>query len=131
MLAWQVWVARHALKAQTRANELQVFTTMNATFLELISVFKEHINERDILVSDLEPEERRAIDRWFYLASSEYVMYKEQVINPTLANQWIKGIELAASRKVFVERWCETASKFTLDEGFREFFEKSRGRSLP
>ena len=29
LLIWQVWLARDALKAQTRANELEAFSCMN------------------------------------------------------------------------------------------------------
>ena len=129
LLAWQVWVARHALKAQTRTSELQVFTTMNMKFLELISEFKEHINEPRISEADLDPVERRAMDRWFYLASLEYVLHKEGVISASLGDHWIKGIRSAAKKNVFAERWNSTASKFTLDEDFRKFFEMESKKS--
>jgi hypothetical protein len=125
LLAWQVWLARHALKAQARANELEAFSTMNMKFLDIMERFDEHINDPNTKEEDLSPEERRAIDRYFYLANMEYILYKEKVIDDKLSAQWIRGIKSAANRKPFVERWNSTASKFTLDEEFRSFFVKN------
>ncbi len=45
LLAWQVWLARHALKAQARANELEAFSSMNMKFLDIVEKFDEHIND--------------------------------------------------------------------------------------
>ena len=125
LLAWQVWLARHALKAQARANELEAFSSMNMKFLDIVEKFEEHINDPNTREVDLSPKEKRAIDRYFYLANMEYILYKEKVIDDKLSAQWIRGIKSAASRKPFVDRWKSTASKFKLDEEFRSFFEKN------
>ncbi len=125
LLIWQVWLARDALKAQTRANELEAFSCMNMKFLDIVERFGEHINDPNTREKDLSPEERRAIDRYFYLANMEYILCKEKVIDDKLSAQWIRGIMSAAKRKPFVDRWNSTASKFTLDERFHSFFENN------
>lgn len=123
-VAWQIWLATVALRTQKRATDLQIYIDLNTQFLQISSKFREHINDPNITLSQLEPEERRAIDNWFYLASMEYVLYREG-LSETLSRQWLGGIRSAASRKVFVERWRSTASKFTVDDGFRAFFEEA------
>ena len=125
LLVRQVQLARHALKLQVRSTELEAFIDVNIKFLELTEKFGEHINDLNICERELTPEERRAIDRYFYLANMEYILYKEKVISESLSTQWLRGIESSATRPVFVERWRSTASKFTLDNDFCNFFEKS------
>jgi hypothetical protein len=125
LLAWQVWVARHALKAQTRANELQAYTALNLQFLELIKSFGERVNDPNAREADLGSDERRALDNWFYLANIEFILLKEKAISDALGQQWLRGIRSASKRRIFQERWQSTASKFSLDEDFRALFESA------
>ena len=78
LLAWQVWLARHALRAQARANELEVFSTMNMKFLDIVERFGEHINDPNTREEDLSPEEKRAIDRCQMFLSGKYGIYSLQ-----------------------------------------------------
>jgi hypothetical protein len=112
-----------AVKAQTRAAELQVYTDLNLKFLDIISHFSERINRSGITENDLTEQERRAIDRWFYLANMEYVVYNKRLMDDALLKQWIDGINSAAARPIILERWRSTASKFRLDPEFRNIFE--------
>jgi len=114
-----------AVRAQTRATELARFTHFNMKFLDIAERFEEHINEPDIKLDKLSPLEKRAIDRYFYLASMEFILQKEKLISKNLAELWLKGIRSAARRPAFAERWERTASKFTVDEDFRVFFDSS------
>lgn len=112
-----------ALQAQTRATELDAFTTFNMRFLDIAEKFEEHINDESITEQQLSASERRAIDRYFYLASMEFTLHKEGIVSEKLSTQWLRGIKKAAKRRPFIERWNSTARKFTLDEDFRKFFE--------
>ena len=114
-----------ALQAQNRATQLEAFTHFNMKFLDIAEKFDEHINDENIGEQQLSPSERRAIDRYFYLASMEFNLYKEKIVDEKLCDQWIRGIRRAAKRKPFVERWHSTAKRFTLNEDFRQFFESS------
>lgn len=114
-----------ALGAQVTANELNAYLTFNMRFLDIVEQFEKHIQNRKTRESDLSPKEQRAIDRYFYLANAEWILYSNKLINPNLAEQWVKGIQSAANRQAFIDRWRSTASHFTLDDGFREFFEAS------
>jgi len=114
-----------ALQAQNRATQLEAFTNFNIKFLDIAEKFEEHINDEHVGEKELSPSEKRAIDRYFYLASMEFTLYKEKLIDENLWDQWLRGIRSAAKRKAFVERWHSTATRFTLNEDFRQFFESS------
>lgn len=124
VLAWQVYESRKATKVQTMSNELQSYTVMNLEFLNIISCLGEHINDPKTRESDLSHDEKRAIDRYFYLANMEYILYKQNIIGKKMADQWIRGISSAVKKQPFVDRWNSTASKFSLDDDFRKFLEQ-------
>lgn len=114
-----------AIDVQAKAISAQLYTSMNIEFLNIISNFKENINQPNSHESDFEEEEKRALDRYFYLANMEYILYKLKVIDEEMANQWLRGIESSAKKTPFVERWKSTASKFALDKEFQDFFERA------
>jgi hypothetical protein len=122
VLAWQVRVA-------ARTAELQIYADMNLQFLDLISHFSENINKDGASLGDLTEQERRALDRWFYLANMEFVVYNKKLMDSSLLTQWAEGIAAAAKKPIFLERWNTTASKFRLDQGFRNIFEEAERRS--
>ena len=113
------------LRAQARATELEAFTSFNMKFLDIAGNFEEHINYEDTGEQQLSTVEKRAIDRYFYLASMEFTLHREKIVNEQLSSQWLRGIKSTAKKKAFVERWNSTAQKFTLDEEFRRFFESN------
>jgi len=131
LLAWQLWLTRKVLKAQVRAVEIQAYTSLNLEFLEIISPFREDINQPDIREKHLRPDEKRSIDRYFYLANMEYVLYKEGVVDKAIAAHWIRGMKGAAKRSAFVDRWNSTCSKFSLDDDFRAFFHEQITKEEP
>jgi hypothetical protein len=122
VLAWQVRVA-------ARTAELQIYADLNLQFLDFISHLSENINKEGVSLSDLTEQERRALDRWFYLANMEYVVYNKRLLDSSLLTQWAEGIAAAAKKPIFLERWNTTASKFRLDPGFRNLFEEAERRS--
>ncbi|MHC2275315.1 hypothetical protein ACVME8_001926 [Bradyrhizobium diazoefficiens] len=128
LLVWQVRVSGAAVKAQTRAAELQIYADLNLKFLEIVSHFGEHINKPGLKEEELTAEERRALDRWFYLASMEYAVYNRRLMDDALLSDWVRGIQSAAQKPIFVERFRSTASNFRLDPGFRKIFEDAAGR---
>lgn len=124
LLAWQLWLTRKALQTQIRANEVQTYMSLNSEFLEIISSFSSDINNPNLRENDLTDDERRAIDRYFYLANMEFILYKQGVVDDRLASQWIRGWKSVAKKTVFVDRWKSTALNFSLDEEFKKFFEQ-------
>ena len=102
-----------------------MYVSLTLEFLNTVSLFQEHINFPDTKEADLSSEERRAVDRYFYFSNLEYVLIKHGTVDPSMVAQWLRGIKSSARKRCLVERWQSTASKFTLDEGFREFFEQA------
>lgn len=125
VLAWQSWFCRKAVKAQTRAIEVQAYTTLNNEFLSIISEFKETINDPNTREVDLTPDERRALDRYFYLANTEFILIKEGVVDARMGEYWKRSIESAAKKAAFRDRWRSHASKYSLDQRFKVFFESA------
>jgi len=121
-LAKQVKDGKKAVEAQTKATEIDTYVTINLEFLDTISNFKEHINNPEIKLADLSMEEIRTIDRYFYLCNIEYILIEDKIIKDNLAEHWLKGIKSAAKRKPFVERWQSSASKYSLNKNFTDFF---------
>ena len=95
----------------------------NSEFLSIISTFSSDINDPNTGEDELTDTEKRAIDRYFYLANMEYILYKEGVVNERLAQQWRRGWKSVARKKTFVDRWESTASQFSFDADFKHFFE--------
>jgi hypothetical protein len=125
-LAIGLWLSKSTLKAQTRAIEIQAYTNLNGVFFDIISNFSEKINDPDTCEKDLTPQERRALDRYFYLANMEYILIMEGVVDKGVGDQWKRGIKSAALKPVFAERWKTCASKFfSFDPEFSEFFEQA------
>ncbi len=129
LLVWQVRLSGAAVRAQTRAAELQIYADLNLEFLDIISHLGDHINKEGVSISELTEEERRALDRWFYLANMEFVVYNKKLLDDALLKQWADGITSASTKPIFLERWRTTASKFRLDPGFRKLFEQAAERA--
>jgi hypothetical protein len=55
----------------------------------------------------------------------EYILAQQNAVDKRVANQWLRGIKSSTKKRAIVERWRSTASKFTLDEGFKEFYEQA------
>ena len=100
-------------------------------FLQILSPFREDINQPDIREKHLRPDEKRSIDRYFYLANMEYVLCKEGVVDKGIADHWIRGMMGAARKPAFVDRWNSTCSNFSLDEDFRVFFHEQISKEEP
>lgn len=129
LLVWQVRLSGAAVRAQTRAAELQIYADLNLEFLDIISHFGERINDEGASLNDLTEQERRAIDRWFYLANMEYVVYNKKLLDDALLTQWADGIASATRKPIFLERWRTTASNFRVDPGFKKIFDQAAERS--
>jgi hypothetical protein len=114
-LIYQLRLSRKALKAQVSAIEAEVYTSLNSEFFNIIESFDD-INKPGITLSELTKKETRAIDRYFYLANTEYILIQQGIIkNEEFVNHWISGIKASIKRKPFLERWETVASSFTLN----------------
>lgn len=114
-----------AIKSQIDAIETETFVSINLEFLNNISKFKPHINDPQTELQDLSEEEKRAIDKYFYLSNIEFTLVEKGTITKALADHWLKGIKSAAKRKPFVERWEMVCRKFALNENFVTYFDKA------
>jgi len=94
-----------AINSQIEAIETETYVSINLEFLNNISKFKPHINDPKTELRDLSEEEKRAIDKYFYLSNIEFTLIEKGTITKNLADHWLKGIKSAAKRKPFVERW--------------------------
>ena len=76
--------------------------------LQLIADW-EHINKPGVSVTELTEQERRALDRWFYLANMEYILIDNKQVSDGLGSEMIARMKSAATKGVFKERWDKTA----------------------
>lgn len=130
VLAWQVKLSGDNVRAQTRTAELQIFADLNLKFLDVISQFSENINKKGVKLHELTEQERRALDRWFYLANMEYMVSNKKLMDGALLTLWSEGIAAAAKKPIFLERWRTTASNFRTDPGFRKIFDDAAAAEI-
>ena len=121
-VAIQFLEQRKAVKAQTKATEIETYVSIDLELLNTINNFKDHINNPEIKLADLNPEEIRIIDKYFYLANIEYIMILEKTVRGELADHWIRGLKSSAKRTPFIERWEQSANKYALNEKFTNFY---------
>ena len=114
-----------AIKSQIEAIETETYVSINLEFLNNISKFRPHINDSKTELKDLSEEEKRAIDKYFYLSNIEFILIEKGTITKNLSDHWLKGIKSAAKLKPFVERWETVAKKFALNNNFVEYFDNA------
>ena len=125
-LIYQLKMAREALCAQVSATEAEVYTSLNSEFLNIVSSFPSKINDPATTLSDLSDAEKRSIDRYFYLANTEFNLVEQGIISTEeFKNHWISGIKSGAKRKPFAERWESLASSFSFSNKFKELVNNS------
>ena len=119
----QLRLARKALCAQVSATEAEVYTSLNLEFFNIVASFsgEPDINLPTTKLSDLSKPEIRTIDKYFYLANTEYNLIIQGIIsNEVFRNHWIAGIRSSAKKRPFAERWQNLASSFSFSDQFKE-----------
>ena len=119
----QLRLARKALCAQVSATEAEVYTSLNIEFFKIVSAFRSepNINKPTTKLSDLKKSEIRTIDKYFYLANTEYnLIIQGTISSKVFKSHWISGIRSSAQKRPFAERWQSLASSFSFSDEFKD-----------
>jgi|GEM_PF-5033556 len=126
ILACQLSLTRRTLKTQVAATESELYVTMNLEFFRIIEKIQEEAHFCEAEPGELDKLTYRAIDIYFYLCNVEYNLISQGTVStPVFSEHWIAGMQSAASKKDFIDRWHQRASKFTLNPKYKDFFEKA------
>ncbi len=124
-LVLQIREQRKVVKAQTRATEIETYVNINHEFMSLLSNIKVDLDDPNLKIEDLNFEEKKKLDRYFYLCNLEYIMVLEKTVRGELSIHWLEAIKSGASKKIIVDRWKESSQRLSFNPQFRDFFNQA------
>lgn len=93
--------------------------------MSLLSNIKVDLDDPNLKIEDLNFEEKKKLDRYFYLCNLEYIMVLEKTVRGELSIHWLEAIKSAASKKIIVDRWKESSQRLSFNPQFRDFFNQA------